>query len=86
MEKNPSKLQLEACVRETEKIASLINRQSPRIASELSLSSLTAATPVHSYPTADAFLGGKYFNSAGTKYILERFRFAFILYLVVLYL
>lgn len=43
----PSDLQLEACVREAEKIASLINRQSPRVVSELSLSSLTAATVVH---------------------------------------
>lgn len=43
----PSDLQLEACVREAEKIGSLINRQSPRVVSELSLSSLTAATVVH---------------------------------------
>lgn len=43
----PSELQLEACLRETEKIASLVNRQSPRVVSELSLSSLTAATVVH---------------------------------------
>ena len=46
-EKNPSGLQLEACVREAEKIASLINMQSPRIVSELSLSSLTLASVVH---------------------------------------
>lgn len=46
-ESYPSDLQLEACVREAEKIASLINRQSPRVVSELSLSSLTAATIVH---------------------------------------
>lgn len=43
----PSALQLEACVREAEKIASLVNRQSPRVVSELSLSSLTAAKVVH---------------------------------------
>ncbi|XP_072392887.1 reversion-inducing cysteine-rich protein with Kazal motifs [Diabrotica undecimpunctata] len=46
-ERNPSDLQLEACIREAEKIASLINIQSPRIVSELSLSSLTAASIVH---------------------------------------
>lgn len=46
-ERHPSALQLEACIREAEKIASLVNMQSPRIASELSLSSLTAATLVH---------------------------------------
>lgn len=47
-ELKPSKLQLDACVREAEKIASLIRRHSPRIASDLSLSALTAATIVHS--------------------------------------
>ncbi|XP_030760700.1 reversion-inducing cysteine-rich protein with Kazal motifs isoform X2 [Sitophilus oryzae] len=47
MERYPSALQLEACIREAEKIASLVNLQSPRIASELSLSSLTLATLVH---------------------------------------
>lgn len=46
-ERYPSALQLEACVREAEKIASLVNRQSPRVVSELSLSSLTAAKVVH---------------------------------------
>lgn len=46
-ESKPSPLQLEACIREAEKIASLVNRQSPRVASEISLSSLTAATVVH---------------------------------------
>ncbi|XP_060522280.1 reversion-inducing cysteine-rich protein with Kazal motifs isoform X2 [Cylas formicarius] len=48
-ERYPSQLQLEACVREAEKIASLINMQSPRVASELSLSSLTSATIVHTH-------------------------------------
>lgn len=46
-EKYPSKIQLETCVREAEKIASLINMQSPRIVSELTLSSLTLANKVH---------------------------------------
>lgn len=48
----PSELQLEACIREAEKIASLVNMQSPRIASELSLSSLTAASVVHTQVSA----------------------------------
>ncbi|XP_017768615.1 PREDICTED: reversion-inducing cysteine-rich protein with Kazal motifs [Nicrophorus vespilloides] len=46
-EKRPTALQLEACVREAEKIASLINRQSPRVQSEISLSSLVTASVVH---------------------------------------
>lgn len=45
--RNPSDLQLESCVREAEKLASLVRRQSPRVASELSLSALTAATLAH---------------------------------------
>ncbi|CAH1116210.1 unnamed protein product [Phaedon cochleariae] len=51
-ERNPSELQLEACIREAEKISSLINMQSPRIVSELSLSSLTAASMVHTQISA----------------------------------
>ncbi|XP_044759007.1 reversion-inducing cysteine-rich protein with Kazal motifs [Coccinella septempunctata] len=51
-EKNPTDIQLEACVREAEKLASLINLQSPRIASELSLSSLTLAKIVHTLDTS----------------------------------
>ncbi|KAJ9584724.1 hypothetical protein L9F63_020929, partial [Diploptera punctata] len=43
----PSELQLEACVREAEKLANLIEVSSPRILSELSLSSLMTATIVH---------------------------------------
>lgn len=42
-----SELQKEVCVREAEKLASLVQRSSPRILSELGLSSLTAATIVH---------------------------------------
>lgn len=42
-----SELQLEACSREAEKLASLIRRSSPRVLSELSLSALTAATVIH---------------------------------------
>lgn len=52
----PSALQLEACVREAEKLASLIHRGSPRILSELSLSALTEATVVHSEVTSAASL------------------------------
>ncbi|XP_023312631.1 reversion-inducing cysteine-rich protein with Kazal motifs-like [Anoplophora glabripennis] len=51
-ERYPSELQLEACIREAEKIASLVNMQSPRIASELSLSSLTVASVVHTQVSA----------------------------------
>lgn len=43
----PSDLQLEACEREAEKLANLVQGASPRILSELSLSPLTAATVVH---------------------------------------
>jgi reversion-inducing cysteine-rich kazal motif protein len=56
-EKYPSALQLEACVREAEKIASLVNMQSPRIVSELSLSSLTLASVVHVDASSAADLG-----------------------------
>lgn len=42
-----SELQREVCIREAEKLASLVRRSSPRIMSELGLSSLTAATIVH---------------------------------------
>jgi reversion-inducing-cysteine-rich protein with kazal motifs len=45
--KEASDVQLEACVREAEKLAGLIKRHSARIASELSLSSLTVAMEVH---------------------------------------
>lgn len=43
----PSELQLEACIREAEKLASLVQRTSPRVLSELSLSVLTTAITVH---------------------------------------
>ncbi|KAK9507227.1 hypothetical protein O3M35_007133 [Rhynocoris fuscipes] len=45
--RNPSRIQLEACVLEAEKIAVLIQRSSPRIVSELGLSALITATIVH---------------------------------------
>ncbi|XP_066254159.1 reversion-inducing cysteine-rich protein with Kazal motifs [Euwallacea similis] len=54
IERFPSSLQLEACVREAEKIGSLVNMKSPRVASELSLSSLTSATIVHTQLTTSA--------------------------------
>lgn len=44
---NPSEVQLDACVREAEKLATLISNSSPRIVSELSLSPLIAAHVVH---------------------------------------
>lgn len=43
MEKEPSYIQIEACARESEKIATLIASQSHRITSDLALSSLTVA-------------------------------------------
>lgn len=44
---NASELQREVCIREAEKLASLVQRGSPRFLSELGLSALTAATTVH---------------------------------------
>lgn len=44
---SPSQIQLDACVREAEKLATLISNSSPRIVSELSLSPLIAAHVVH---------------------------------------
>ncbi|KAH8234892.1 hypothetical protein KR032_005108 [Drosophila birchii] len=41
--KRPTRLQLEACAREAEKISSLINAQSPRITTNLALSCLTVS-------------------------------------------
>jgi len=43
---SPSIIQIEACTREAEKIATLISTQSHRITSELSLSALTVANIV----------------------------------------
>lgn len=54
VDKEPSYIQIEACVRESEKIATLIASQSHRITSDLALSSLTVANVV---PTSQ-------FNSA----------------------
>lgn len=51
-EAHPSGLQLETCVREAEKIASMINTQSPRLVSELSLSSLVLGITVHTQVNA----------------------------------
>ncbi|XP_039290122.1 reversion-inducing cysteine-rich protein with Kazal motifs isoform X1 [Nilaparvata lugens] len=57
-DKHASALQFEACVREAEKLSSLVRRSSPRMMSELSLSALTAAAVVHSvtYNTASVLL------------------------------
>ncbi|XP_050420992.1 reversion-inducing cysteine-rich protein with Kazal motifs [Adelges cooleyi] len=43
----PTRLQLEACVREAEKLSTLMEMSSPRIVSDLSLSILISASPVH---------------------------------------
>jgi len=45
--KRPTRLQLEACLRETEKLSLLIESSSPRIMIDLSLSTLISAIPVH---------------------------------------
>ena len=52
----PSDLQLEACVREAEKLANLVQVASPRVLSELSLSALMTATIVHVPLRSTAFL------------------------------
>ncbi|KAK5641309.1 hypothetical protein RI129_009856 [Pyrocoelia pectoralis] len=69
-EKYPSQLQLEACVREAEKLASLVNKQSPRIVSELSLSCLTTAMTVHSHSSVNSF---KQYNAAISVHIFTQF-------------
>lgn len=55
VEKEPSYIQIEACVRESEKIATLIASQSHRITSDLALSSLTVANimPASQYSSAN---------------------------------
>lgn len=68
----PSELQLEACIMEAEKIASLINKQSPRIASELSLSCLTAAMTVHTQSSVHSF---KQYNAGITKQLSTHFSY-----------
>ncbi|VVC41393.1 Thyroglobulin type-1,Kazal domain [Cinara cedri] len=52
--KNPSKLQLEACLRESEKLSTLVETSSPRAMSDLSLSTLISASPVHELVTNSA--------------------------------
>lgn len=47
--KKPSKLQLRACVTETEKLVTRISERSSRIAAEVPLGSLTRAEVAHSY-------------------------------------
>lgn len=49
--KHPSKLQLEACLRESEKLSTLVETSSPRAMSDLSLSTLISASPVHELVT-----------------------------------
>nr|CAI5868539.1 unnamed protein product [Callosobruchus analis] len=77
-ERKPSELQLEACLREAEKVASLINMQSPRIVSELSLSSLTAATIVHTQATAGASTTAISVNVSLTLFIVSWFAYTFL--------
>lgn len=72
-ERFPSALQLEACVREAEKIASLINRQSPRVASELSLSALTLATVVNTNVNMGVVVGVNIYLSLMAVVLLKTF-------------
>lgn len=51
---HPTDLQLRVCVLEAEKLAELINRESPLISSDLGLSALSYALTVHTYPTQGA--------------------------------
>ncbi|KAI8439610.1 hypothetical protein MSG28_013336 [Choristoneura fumiferana] len=51
---HPTDLQLRVCVLEAEKLAELINRESPLISSDLGLSALSYALTVHTYPTKGA--------------------------------
>lgn len=78
-EKYPSELQLEACVREAEKISSLIKQQSAKIASELSLSCLTTAITVHSHSSVYSF---KQYNAAVSIRLITNFSY-FINFLVL---
>lgn len=45
--RNPTRLQLEACIRESEKLSTLVETSSPRVTIDLSLSTLISANPVH---------------------------------------
>lgn len=52
--REPSFVQIEACAREADKIATLIGTQSHRVTSDLALSSLTVANPVPTSTVNDA--------------------------------
>ncbi|XP_025408983.1 reversion-inducing cysteine-rich protein with Kazal motifs isoform X2 [Sipha flava] len=54
--RNPTRLQLDACLRESEKLSTMVESSSPRILTDLSLSTLISAKTVHELIT----------NSAGT--------------------
>lgn len=45
--RHPTRLQLDACIRESEKLSALIDSSSPRALTDLSLSALISASPVH---------------------------------------
>lgn len=55
--RHPTKLQLEACLRETEKLSMLLETASPRALTDLSLSMLISASPVHE-PIAEGSASG----------------------------
>lgn len=50
----PTALQLEACLRESEKLSALVESSSPRVLTDLSLSMLISARPVHELVTNSA--------------------------------
>ncbi|XP_052848227.1 LOW QUALITY PROTEIN: reversion-inducing cysteine-rich protein with Kazal motifs [Drosophila gunungcola] len=74
--KRPTRLQLEACTREAEKISSLINAQSPRITTNLALSCLTVSHLLEPTPN-----GAKSYGSH-TTWILPLLLLAFRLIIV----
>ncbi|KAH8322411.1 hypothetical protein KR067_003099 [Drosophila pandora] len=55
--RRPTRIQLDACAREAEKISALINAQSPRITTNLALSSLTVSHLLEPTPNGAAYHG-----------------------------
>ncbi|XP_026471182.1 reversion-inducing cysteine-rich protein with Kazal motifs-like [Ctenocephalides felis] len=68
---NPSRLQLDACAREADKLAALVRTRSPRIASELTLSALTAAREVHRDMSAGSIGASLQFVLVLTLYYID---------------
>lgn len=55
--RRPTRVQLDACAREAEKISALINAQSPRITTNLALSCLTVSHLLEPTPNGAAYYG-----------------------------